>query len=73
MGRTSRPVPLSRGWGVFRRQLRASLSPSNSPEKYSKIVLTLMKQCAIIQTKGTEADRDAEATGKKKEKREKAN
>lgn len=77
MGRTSRPVPLPRGWGVFRRQLRASLSPPNSLEKikkeYSEIVLTLTKQHDIIQTKGTEVDRDAEATGKKKEKREKAN
>lgn len=53
------------------------ISPPNSLEKikkeYSEIVLTLTKQYDIIQTKGTEVDRDAEATGKKKEKREKAN
>lgn len=60
-----------------RAPVRSSLSPPNSLEKikkeYSEIVLTLTKQHDIIQTKGTEVDRDAEATGKKKEKREKAN
>ena len=65
------------GGGVHGSACGVYISPPNSLEKikkeHSKIVLTLMKQCAIIQTKGTEADRDAEATGKKKEKREKAN
>lgn len=46
--------------------------PKNKKKEYSEIVLTLTKQCDIIQAKGTEADRDVEATGKKKEKREKS-
>lgn len=70
------PAPEGAG-GVRGSACGVYISPPNSLEKikkeHSKIVLTLMKQCAIIQTKGTEADRDAEATGKKKEKREKAN
>ena len=65
------------GGGVHGSASGVYISPPNSlgkiKKEYSEIVLTLTKQHDIIQTKGTEVDRDAEATGKKKEKREKAN